>query len=425
MARPAPTFGLKTLGCRVNQADSDEIARCLAAAGLEMVRFGDRADVVIVNTCTVTHVADRKSRQAISRALRVNPEAELVITGCYAATSPEELESVFPRARVMGKIAPARLAEAIVARLGTWREGFGPPPDGFGEHQRTRPTIKVQEGCRHGCAFCIVPRARGGPRSAPLGQVLDQVRAWVSRGAGEVVIAGIALGSYACPQTGTGLGGLIAAAADVADPARLRLSSIEPMDFDPELFGLLASGRICPHLHIPLQSGSGTTLRAMRRPYRPADYLALLGELRDANPDVAMGTDLMIGFPGESEDDHLQSLEFCRRAGFAYLHVFPYSRRARTLADRRTDHVPEPVSRKRMRSALALARQADEEFTARFLGRQARVIWERDHAGSVLGLTEHYLRARPVGLNPIPGTLSDVVLAAAGDGPLVASPIAV
>ena len=176
MGRPAPTFALKTLGCRVNQADSDEIVHLLVEAGMDLVDFGAPADVVIVNTCTVTHVADRKSRQAIGRALRRSPEAELVVTGCYASVAPEAVRAHFPGARVMGRLPPGEVAAAIAGDRPSSGRARATAESGFGERRRTRPTVKVQEGCRHGCAFCIVPRARGGPRSRTCGQVLERVR---------------------------------------------------------------------------------------------------------------------------------------------------------------------------------------------------------------------------------------------------------
>ena len=422
MGRPAATFSLKTLGCRVNQADSDEIVHCLEDAGMDLVDFGAPADVVIVNTCTVTHVADRKSRQAIARALRQSPEAELVVTGCYAAVAPEAIRAHFPGARVLSRKPPREVAAAIAGAHAFRAGGAGFGAAGFGERRRTRPTVKVQEGCRHGCAFCIVPRARGGPRSRPAGRVLGRVRRLAREGAGEIVLAGIALGSYRCPDSGAGLGDLIGLVAD-AVPARIRLSSIEPMDFDPRIYDLLAAGRICPHLHLPLQSGSAPVLGGMRRPYRPADYAAIVGRLRAAAPAVAVGTDLMVGFPGETEADHRRSLDFCQRTEFAYMHVFPYSRRARTLAARAGDHVPGATLRRRMREALALAERLAERYQAGFAGSRAQVLWETDPAGRNVGLTGNFLRARPLGFEPAAGTLDQVMLAAGDDG-LVALPAA-
>ena len=422
MGRPAPTFSLKTLGCRVNQADSDEIVHLLEEAGMDLVDFGAPADVVIINTCTVTHVADRKSRQAIGRALRRSPEAELVVTGCYASVAPEAIRAHFPGARVMGRVPPREVAAAVADSHSYSQDARELAEGGFGERRRTRPTVKVQEGCRHGCAFCIVPRARGGPRSRPIGQVLERVRGFVRSGSPEVVLAGIALGSYRCPDSGIGLGELVERVADRV-PARIRLSSIEPMDFDDRLYDLLAGGRICAHLHLPLQSGSAKVLEGMRRPYRPADYAAIIDRLRAADPTVAIGTDLMVGFPGETEDDHRRSLRFCKRIGFSYMHVFPYSRRARTLAARRGDHVDDRSLRRRMREALELEDGLAERYQADFLGSRAQVLWEKDPSGRCMGLTRNYLRVRPLGFDPTAGMLQEVRLAAGDDG-LVALPAA-
>jgi threonylcarbamoyladenosine tRNA methylthiotransferase MtaB len=422
VGRPAPTFSLKTLGCRVNQADSDEIVHYLETAGMDLVDFSAPADVVIVNTCTVTHVADRKSRQAIGRALRRSPEAELVITGCYASVSPEAVRAHFPGARVMSRV-PAREVAAAVAESHVYSARAREfAENGFGERRRTRPTVKVQEGCRHGCAFCIVPRARGGPRSRPCGQVIERVEEFVRGGAAEVVLAGIALGSYRCPDSGVGLGELVGKVADRVS-ARIRLSSIEPMDFDGRICDLLGAGRICAHIHLPLQSGSAAVLGGMRRPYRPADYAAIIDRLRAADPAVAIGTDLMVGFPGESEGDHRRSLEFCARMGFSYMHVFPYSRRARTLAARRGGHVDDLTQRRRVREALDLAGELAERYQAGFVGSQGQVLWEEDPSGRCMGLTRNFLRVRPLGFEPAAGALQEVKLAA-GDRGLVALPAA-
>ena len=420
MGRPAGTFSLRTLGCRVNQADSDEIVHRLEDAGMDLVEFGAPADVVIINTCTVTHVADRKSRQAIGRALRSNPETELVVTGCYAAVAPAAIREHFPHARIMSRVPPRDVAAAIASDYAVPAAERHRETMGFGEHRRTRPTVKVQEGCRHGCAFCIVPRARGKARSRSSGSVLRRVAELARDGAAEVVLAGIALGSYRCPESGAGLGDLVGRVVDRV-PARIRLSSIEPMDFDPRLCQLLATGRICQHFHLPLQSGSAPVLEGMRRPYRPHEYARIITDLRAADPDVAIGTDLMVGFPGESEADHQRSLAFCERMEFAYMHVFPYSRRERTLAARRSDHVPDQILRRRMREFLALAGEMAERYTARFTGSRAQVLWENDAAGARIGLTRHFLRARPLGFTPGDGVIEDVQLVA-GDGGLVALP---
>ncbi len=424
MGRPAPTFAIKTLGCRVNQADSDELLRSLLAAGFDHVNLDEPADAVIVNTCTVTHVADRKSRQAIARAMRNHPDARLFVTGCYAAVDPEAVKAAFPGAEVLGKVPPPKIAAAIADCLPAWSSQPAlNRRTGFGEHARTRPSIKVQEGCRHGCAFCIVPRARGGPRSVAVPNVVSQVEALVDGGAREVVLTGIALGSYCCPQTGAGLGQLVETIADAAMPGRVRLSSIEPMDFDRRLVDLLAAGRICPHFHIPLQSGSAPTLTGMRRPYRPDDYAELIESLRAADPDVAIATDLMVGFPGESDQQHAESIAFCNRIRFAYMHVFPYSRRDHTLANRRSDHIAEAVKRSRLRSALELAASSAESYAADFVGRPAEVIWQRDSDGAISGITGNFLRVQALGCKPVPGTLARVLLTAAGDGKLAALPL--
>ena len=421
MGRSGPTVAVKTLGCRVNQSDSDRLLRELTDRGFWPVPFGQPADVVIVNTCTVTHVADRKSRNAITRSIRNSPGSLLAVTGCYASVEGEHLKKLFPNALIAPPGKQKELVDEISRAVGVSTARLDENTRlRFGEHNRIRPIVKVQEGCNHVCAFCIVPRARGKSVSLPVRDVLAEVVAFVAAGANEVVLSGVSLGSYRCPDTGIRLGGLIARVAIESGAARIRLSSIEPMDFDDEIFGLLADGVLCPHLHLPLQSGCDRTLQGMRRKYTAADFASIVAAARSADPDVAIGTDVLVGFPGESTDDFQKSMDFVNGARFAFLHVFPYSKRSRTLAARMQESLLDGERNVRVQSMLDLSERLQRQYLNRFVGATRTVLWESVADGAGMGLTDNYLRVSSRSPTAAVGALEDVMLTADPDGELMA-----
>jgi threonylcarbamoyladenosine tRNA methylthiotransferase MtaB len=408
--RLAPTgVCLLTLGCKLNQADSEAIARDLLAAGCQVVDRPAAADAFVINTCSVTHVADRKARHLARLARRLSPGAPVIVTGCYVETAGPGLRAAMNADLILRNDEKPSLA-ARLARLGACQPGgladTGPHPCPV-TPLRTRAFLKVQQGCNDVCAFCIVPRTRGRERSVPVEEVVGAVRAREEEGVQEVVLTGTQLGAYRpAGQTnggngtaGSGPSALLAAVlAETAVP-RLRLSSLQPQDITLELLSLWEDPRLCRHFHLALQSGSDAILSRMRRRYTAEDFRRALALIRRHVPDAAVTTDVMVGFPGESEADFEETYAFCREAAFGRLHVFPYSRRPGTVAARPplADHqVPEPVKRERTRRLLALGQDLRADFKERFRGQVMPVLWERARPseGGLLweGLTDNYIR---------------------------------
>ena len=341
---PSTSFHIVNLGCKVNRVEADTISAALIGAG-HVVVDEEAADLVIVNTCTVTGEADKKVRKAVRHALTVNPIARIIVTGCAAAITPDVFLAMSPRVSVRGK---AELLKSLDA------DG-NPTLLRTGESFRTRVGIKVQDGCDHACTYCIVHVARGKAHSMPSDRVIEEARAHFAAGVKEVVLAGIDIGAYRDGDTALAtLAKRLIAAADEAcpcnqTPARIRISSIEPLSIDDALIGMLSEsgGRICRHLHIPLQSGSTRILREMNRPYTAEEYKALVNRLKNTVPDIALSTDVIVGFPGETDEDFKATCDLVRNVGFMRLHVFPYSRREGTPAAKRTDQISPEIKHDR------------------------------------------------------------------------------
>lgn len=359
-------FAVINLGCKVNRVESDGATARLAMYGTETAEAD--ADLIVVNTCTVTGEAEKKTRKAVRRALRANDHAQVLVTGCAAVIDRAFYESLDPRVRVVGK---AQLAEAIevwcvsqevactssAPAASVFAPGESEAPLHVGAGFRTRVGVKVQDGCNNACTYCIVHVARGCATSRPAADVVRECVAYARAGVGEIVLTGINLGSY-CDGTKHDpssmhladlLHLLLNETTDIhapeAFPVRFRISSIEPRDVDDKLIQLLADadGRICRHLHLPLQSGSSKVLREMARPYDAGRYHALVNHLYDVIPELALSTDIIAGFPGETDDDFCETLEMARTCRFAKIHAFPYSRRMGTPAAERTDQVSSEV----------------------------------------------------------------------------------
>ena len=378
------TVALETLGCKLNQAESESMARQLAAAGYRIVQPSDGADVYILNTCTVTHVADRKSRHLLRLARRRNPNALIIAIGCYVERAPEELAGVEEVDITLDNEEKALLVQVLhQAGLMDTVLAINPSP-----MLRTRSMVKIQEGCNQFCSYCIVPLVRGRERSLSPEQIVDEVKARVAMGYREVVLTGTQIGAYS-PSLELVLRRVLAE----SDVARLRISSLQPQDLSPQLIALWADQRLCCHLHLPLQSGSDRVLVRMRRRYSTADYEQAVTMVREAIPDIAITTDIMVGFPGESEEEFEQSYRFCQQMGFANIHVFPYSERPGTAAARMPDKVPEGVKKERSAVMLGLARESALRFRRQFLGRTMAVLWEQKTEEEVWsGLTDNYIR---------------------------------
>jgi threonylcarbamoyladenosine tRNA methylthiotransferase MtaB len=406
---PIRRVALLTLGCKLNQADSEAIARDLLSAGCQVTDRPVAADAFVINTCSVTHVADRKARHLASLARRLSPTAPLVVTGCYVETAGPSLSAIGADLTLRNHEKPS-----LAARLMAWAPAdhssevanTGHRSD-QGSPLRTRAFVKVQEGCNDVCAFCVVPRTRGRERSVPVEEVVRAVRAREEEGVQEVVLTGTQLGAYSsASQTGRGNGAagsgpraLLQALLAETTVRRLRLSSLQPQDITPELLSLWEDPRLCRHFHLALQSGSNAVLSRMRRRYTAEHFRRALALIRERIPDAAITTDVIAGFPGETDADFEETYAFCREAAFAGLHVFPYSRRPGTAAARppvADDQLPEPVKQARTRRLLALARDLRAGFGGRFRGQVMPVLWERSRSAKAgllwEGLTDNYIR---------------------------------
>jgi threonylcarbamoyladenosine tRNA methylthiotransferase MtaB len=411
-----PRIAFTTLGCKVNQSESEQMARQFAAAGYECVPFESAADVYVVNTCTVTHVADRKSRQLLNAAQRANPEALIVATGCYASIVGQALageQRLIVRNRDKDRVVPlvdGRLrseGRSVPSVVDSEKYGDSPARDA----DRARAMVKAQDGCDSHCTYCIIPRARGRSRSVAAERVIERVRVLVQEGHAEVVITGVDLGSYGEDEPSfPDLGGLLQRVLDETEVRRVRVSSLEPGDFDPRWLRLWENPRLCRHLHVPLQAGSAGVLPRMERKYTPDEFAAMVDECRAAIPDVTVTTDVMVGFPGETHDEFGEGLQFIRGIAFDGMHVFKYSQRSGTRASRMPDQVPEEI--KAERSALLREESARgvERLHARHRGKRGYVAWESEHDGIRRGLTDTNVRVYGTPADVADGELSVVQL---------------
>ena len=405
---------ITTLGCKVNQYDSATIEDRLKAEGHVLVPFSETADVYIVNSCTVTNQADAESRQLARRAKRHNPAARIIMTGCYAQVNPKSVARVAEVDHVVGlnrldallRAVKAELAErVVVSNLRKSDAGRLPEINTLGAltfSGQTRAFLKIQEGCDLFCTFCIVPMSRGKSRSVPPRVVLEQLDRLAERGFQEVVLTGIHLGGYGEDlEPRVDLPWLLEVIEERKPLPRVRLSSIDPHEIDDRLMHLLAQAQtLCPHLHIPLQSGDDTILSGMRRRYDRALARDVLIRLRETLPQAALGTDLIVGFPGEGEDEFARGFQFLEESPFTYFHVFPYSVRNGTTAAKFSNKVPPPVIDLRARQVRKLGEQKKAAFAHSFAGHTLPVLFEhaRDKASGMLkGYSRNYLRILAAG----------------------------
>jgi threonylcarbamoyladenosine tRNA methylthiotransferase MtaB len=414
------------LGCKLNQAENDRLARDFLAAGHQLAAALGEADLHVVNSCTVTATAARRSRQAARAATRgaAGRPLRTVLTGCYATASPAEAARLAGVDLVVPNGDKERLLEKV---LGAFAEA---PPERparpFGAsrlpHGNTRALVKIEDGCDMRCSFCIIPSTRGRQHSRPAADVVAEVRGLALAGYREIVITGVQISAYRAaggtpaavrggeaPGRRNGLAGLVrellavlpeapsqhgvrVTAAGMAPVARLRLTSIAPWELDDELLALWGDCRLCRHLHLSLQSGATATLRRMRRPYTAERYARLVERVRAAVPGVAVTTDVIVGFPGETAAEFDESLATVARLGFAKAHVFPFSPRPGTAAAELPDAVPSAEQRQRMARMMAVAERSEQEFRLAHLGRREVVLWERPRHGTGQGLTDNYIR---------------------------------
>ena len=397
------TFFVQNFGCRATQADGAALESLLAAKGMDAVSSRPVADLVVLNTCTVTSAADDDVRQTIRRVHRENPAARILVTGCYAQRAPLELAEMPGVEWVVGNSHKTQIAELV--SLGpdtTPYHGNIHVGDIFAQHDflsapvedaagdRTRPNLKIQDGCNNRCSFCIIPFVRGRSRSAPADQVVEQVRS-LAKKYREIVLSGINLGRWGRePGSTMRLADLVRLLLAETAVERLRLSSVEPMDFSDDLLNLMAaSKRIAKHVHAPLQSGSDRILRLMHRKYRPRHYAERILKARGLMPEAAIGADVMTGFPGETDADFEASRSFIESLPFTYLHVFTYSERPGTPAAESAAAVPIAVRKERNRILRELAAVKNLEFRRSMLGRSLSVVTLHD---GISALSDNYLK---------------------------------
>ncbi len=411
------------LGCKLNQAEVERLARELLAAGHQVVESLDQADLHVVNSCTVTHLAARDSRKAAGRGARVHPGLRTVLTGCWATEQPGEAARIAGVDLVVPNADKHLLLDRIHAAFPETAPPAGadlpylPLPVGH-----TRALVKVEDGCNMRCAFCIIPSTRGRQRSRPLEEVVAEARSLAEAGFGEVVLTGVQISAYR-DAGGRRLVDLARAVLREAAMPRLRLTSIAPWDLDERLLGLWEDpahqGRLCRHLHLSLQSGSTATLRRMRRPYTAESYGQLLERVRAAVPGVGITTDVIAGFPGETDAEFAESLAFVESARFAKVHAFPFSAREGTAAAGMPGQVPPEVKKERMARLLAAAEAGETAFRRAHLGSRATVLWERPRSGIGHGLTDNYLRVFSAAAAGLTRQLTEVELVELTEGGVV------
>ena len=421
------TFHVENFGCRATQADGAALERQFRERGLERAVDQACAEVVVLNTCTVTASADRDARAAIRRIHRQNPQCRIVVTGCYAQRAPQEIAALPGVSEVIGNSHKHQLVEIVLPQAAS----PAAEPDRFSAsagvfvsdifahtqllaapvfeaaNERTRPILKVQDGCDNRCSFCVIPQVRGNSRSLPLAEVIDQVHRLVASGYREVVISGINLGRWGLDLTSSGtrqarFEHLVQAILNDTDLEKLRISSVEPMDWSDHLIRLMAeSPRIARHAHVPMQSGSDRILRLMHRKYRPWHYREKIEKIRAAIPAAAIGADVMVGFPGETEADFEKTFRLVEELPFTYLHVFTYSARPRTRAASLNNQVPPQVAHERNRALRELTGEKHQKFLQSFVGRIVEAITlniaNAEHTECV---TDNYLRLTLHGAHP-------------------------
>jgi len=431
---PAPTIAFSTLGCRLNQVDTRQLQAQLEDRGFRTVPFGTRADVVVVNTCTVTARAEFSDRQAVRRARRTSPDARVVVTGCWAQTNPAGVASLGGVDLVVGNADKPRLPDLVTTLLTTERgaprvevgdiaSARLDPVQGLGRIEgRSRAFVKIQDGCQHRCAFCIVPLARGASRSLTAEVIEEQVRRLVEAGHPEIVLTGVDLGHWGADLTPrSSLAALLERLVQVPRLRWLRLSSMLPAYFSEDVLEILTTApAIAPHFHVPLQSGSDRVLRRMRRPYTIAMYRRVVERLVDAIPGVGLGADAIVGFPGETDADFAATLDVVDTLPFSYLHVFPYSARPGTEAAGWPERVETRTLATRARRLRQAAAARGLSFRRTLVGRveDVLVLQTRDRlTGDLTGLTGNFVEVTFPGPDRLIRRLVRIrVMAAGPDG---------
>ncbi|MDI3536336.1 MAG: threonylcarbamoyladenosine tRNA methylthiotransferase MtaB [Eubacteriaceae bacterium] len=414
--------GFMTLGCKVNSYDSEALMEIFESDGFEIVEFSEIADVYVVNTCTVTHLGDRKSRNALRKARRLNPAAVICAVGCYVQVAPEEVEKIEEVDLLIGTKNRAQILEYIKAyQMDQQQHAFVSDimaekvfePLKISESKgKTRSFIKIQEGCNRFCTYCIIPYARGPVRSRDLSDVLDEVKRVVAAGHQEVVLTGIHIASYGIENKATDLVELIEAVDQIDGLERIRLGSLEPAFLTAERIGRLKKLKhFCPHFHLSLQSGSDSVLKRMKRRYTTLEYKKTVTLIKSFFPDAALTTDVMVGFPGETNQEFEETLAFVDEIGFYQMHIFKYSKRAGTPAADYPDQVDEAVKNDRAQRLSLCQNRMEQAFLKKNHGRKLAVLFEQKQEDGVFeGHTQNYIPVRIATDQKINGKILEVTV---------------
>ncbi len=387
-------FYIKTLGCKVNQAESDDIAKLLTEYGHTHSTLSEEANLIIINTCTVTHVADRKSRQMIRKLHEANPKAEIIITGCVV----ENPKGILPE---IGRIVKKQNVLAEVSKF----ERIQYLDIATSENVKTRKHLLVQNGCNYFCSYCIIPTARNSLISKPIETAITEASALIAESTKEIVLTGINLGLY--NNNNHGLSDLVERITQLPGDFRIRLGSIEPNLIDDKLLRLIeTSNKVCPHLHIPLQGASDNLLKIMGRRYNKASYLGLIERIHSLNKLVTITTDIIVGHPGETEEDFKELINLLSQNLFLNIHLFMYSKRAGTVAYERKDHLDEQIKKERMSLAIKALEQSNKSYLATLKNKDCILLVEETENGTGFGYSEHYVYCETPTATPVNSFIS-------------------
>lgn len=421
MEKENKTVSFLTLGCKVNQYDSDAMRTIFLQQGYKAVKEEEEADVYVINTCSVTSIGDRKSRQMVRKIRRKHPQAVIAVAGCYAQIAPEIFEAMGDIDVIVGAQNRSKIVEYVeqaqkkektinaVKDIMSVTEFENLYVDAEGE-TKTRAFIKVQEGCDNYCTFCIIPFARGKLKSRKQKDAVEEIRRLVLKGYREIVLTGIHLGNYGRDlHDGTSLATLVEELLRIPNLLRIRMGSIESVELSDDLINLIKDEpRVCRHLHLPIQSGSDAVLRRMNRHYRLPEYKKLISELREKIPGLALTTDLIVGFPGETEENFMETLETLRELRFSAIHVFPYSQRTGTPAAVFPNQVPGDIKKDRVHRVQELEKEISKEYRKTFLRKTVHVLIEEEKNGYFEGLSDEYIRVSITDKNVEKGRLYSV-----------------
>lgn len=416
--RDFSTFSFHTLGCKLNFSESSTLAKDFISNGYGRVELEDGPDVLVLNTCSVTDEADQKCRYVVRKAKRANPNVFIAVIGCYAQLKPEEIAAIEGVNVVLGanekfnllKFIQESESEQVTVSAGEIKDVKEFIPS-FSSGDRTRTFLKVQDGCNYFCSFCTIPLARGRSRSANITDTLLEAQKAIDAGAKEIVLTGVNIGDFGTAH-GESFYELIQKLDELEGVFRYRISSIEPNLLTDEIISFVSkSKRFMPHFHVPLQSGSDTVLKEMRRRYRTDLYRARMNKIREVMPHAAIGIDVIVGFPGETNDLFMETVEFLKEIDFTYLHVFTYSERANTTAVRKDQVVPMEVRNERNKTLRLLSAKKREAFDSRFKGMFMPVLWENiDEENNISGFTPNYIKVRRTADEVLSNQISEVQL---------------